>query len=87
MKVDKKKADDPFSYYCTDKFAKQYHIADGKTDLTLTDRELVVLDHMLWAERTKVRTDEDYLFIMDLDTKIWKAHNKIWGVNNDQVIN
>lgn len=41
--------------------------------ITLNDLEVSFLDRLLWYERTQYDNDEDYHFVMNLNTKLAKA--------------
>lgn len=68
----------------SEEFAERYHVFVDSIEVELTDRELIYLDHILWAETARYRNLQDCEFVLDLATKIIKAHNKIVerNVNN-----
>ena len=61
----------------SEEFAERYHVFADSIEVELTDRELIYLDHILWAESVRYRNLQDCEFILDLATKIIKSHNKI----------
>lgn len=61
----------------SEEFAERYHVFADSIEVDLSDRELIYLDHILWAESARYRNLKDCEFILNLATKIIKAHNKI----------